>query len=168
VFDGEIHVHYSQAYVEALDGDDPYDYDLFAAFSGQANGLCGGATPGLLRLVIGLHTGSVGFTVEAHDFAPPVDESWEEVVEVSFPLTVPNVQLIEWGGTRSRPFDLAPVPQRVRYCARGMDQAKAADTRLDGMPMLDCYLLQFWPAAPEPDRVIKQTRPPGPDGRRSS
>ncbi len=39
---------------------------------------------GTLWLTTGLHTGNVGFTVEVHDRAPPLDSQWEDVVEVSF------------------------------------------------------------------------------------
>ena len=44
---------------------------------------------------------------------------------------------------------------RVRYTARGMDAAHAADTVIDGEEPLDAYRLWFWPAPPAPDRVIK-------------
>ncbi|MEU5099597.1 hypothetical protein [Streptomyces sp. NPDC020996] len=46
---------------------------------------------------------------------------------------------------------------RVRYCAKGMDEARRQDTRSSDEPELDCYLLQFWPAPAAPDRVLKQT-----------
>jgi hypothetical protein len=35
-------------------------------------------------LITGLHTGQVGFTVDVLDAAPPLDDAWEEIVEVSF------------------------------------------------------------------------------------
>lgn len=54
-------------------------------------------------------------------------------------------------------FALDVVPYRVRYCAVGMDAARAADTRSDDEPELDRYLLQFWPAPPGPDRIVRQT-----------
>ncbi|MES9537758.1 hypothetical protein [Actinomadura sp. NPDC000600] len=38
-----------------------------------------------------------------------------------------------------------------------MQAAREADTRLKGEPRIDRYLLQFWPAPPEADRVLKQT-----------
>ncbi|MEV4591111.1 hypothetical protein [Streptomyces chartreusis] len=38
-----------------------------------------------------------------------------------------------------------------------MDEARQQDTRLDDQPQLDCYLVQFWPAPPTTDRVLKQT-----------
>jgi hypothetical protein len=38
-----------------------------------------------------------------------------------------------------------------------MDEARELDTRMEDDPEADHYLLQFWPAPPEPDRVVKQT-----------
>jgi hypothetical protein len=36
------------------------------------------------------------------------------------------------------------------------EQARELDTRMEDDPEADHYLLQFWPAPPEPDRVVKQ------------
>ncbi|MEU8901397.1 hypothetical protein [Nocardia sp. NPDC048505] len=106
----------------------------------------------------GLHTGHVGFTVEVRGQAPALDPAWEDVVEVSFyPLSEQSF-LMQWAGEDSWELDLKEgLDYRVRYCARGMDQAREKDTRLDDEPQLDRYLLQFWPAPPEPDRVVRQT-----------
>jgi hypothetical protein len=54
---------------------------------------------GALFLRTGLHSGKVGFTVELHDSRPPVDESWEQVVEASFRRDAASqVMLVTWGG----------------------------------------------------------------------
>ncbi|WP_244204133.1 hypothetical protein [Streptomyces africanus] len=154
--EGEVHVHYGQIYVET--DPDCFGPGLAEAFAGQRAGLCGAATPGALWLNTGLHTGSVGFTVEVHEQAPPLDPAWEDVVEVSFRPVSADSALVEWGGGDSWQLDLEEeTDYRVRYCAQGMDQASERDTRMDGEPRLDCYLLQFWPAPPAPDRVLKQT-----------
>jgi hypothetical protein len=79
---GEVHVDYGQIYV--LSDPDSFGPDLAEAFAGQRAGLCGAAVPGALWLSTGLHTGHVGFTVEVHDQAPPLDPVWEDAVEVSF------------------------------------------------------------------------------------
>jgi hypothetical protein len=168
VFEGKIHVHYSQAYVLTGEMINP---DMFDAFRGQANGFCGAAVRGALWLVTGLHTGHVGFTVDVLDTAPPVDDSWEEIVEVSF--TVPDedeefehddmeimgreISLAEWGGGRYYPIPISPGSYRVRYCARGMDLGRTRDTLLQDEELVDFYSLAFWPAEVAPDRVIKQT-----------
>ncbi len=38
-----------------------------------------------------------------------------------------------------------------------MDDGRELDTRIEGEPEADRYLLLFWPAPPELDAVIKQT-----------
>ncbi|MER7406193.1 hypothetical protein ABT373_27875 [Streptomyces sp. NPDC000070] len=153
--EGEVHVHYGQIYVET--DPDNFELGLAEAFAGQSAGLCGAAAPGTLWLNTGLHTGDVGFAVEVHEQAPPLDPAWEDVVEVPFRPVSAGSALVEWGGRASWQLGLEETDYRVRYCAKGMDRASERDTRVDGEPPLDCYLLQFWPAPPEPDRVLKQT-----------
>lgn len=155
LFDGEVYVHYGQLYVES--GWEIPEDPVGAAFAGQENGLCGAAWPGFLFMVTGLHTGHVGFTVELRDTAPPVDDFWEDIAEVSFRPTGEDVALVQWAGEAAWPLDLKQVDMRVRYCAHGMDQGRQADTILEGEPALDRYLLQFWPDPPSPDRVLRQT-----------
>lgn len=154
LYTGEPHVHYGQIYVESAVGVYPMPDECFA---GQHNGLCGAAIPGTLFLVTGLHTGTVGFTVELHEREPAVDEVWQEVVEASFRPASQRVALVQWAGEASWGLDLPPVDYRVRYCAFGMDEGRAADTRMAGEPQLDRYLLQFWPAGPAEDRIVRQT-----------
>lgn len=99
----------------------------------------------------------MGFTVEVHEQAPPLDAVWEDVVEVSFRPVSADSALEEWAGEATWPLGLEVTDYRVRYCAQGMDRARERDTRSDDEPPLDRYLLQFWPAPPEPDRVLGQT-----------
>jgi hypothetical protein len=76
---GTAWVSYRQLIVTSVD-----EYsDLGLHFGGQRNGLCGAAIPGNLLLLTGLHTGTVGLTVELHDDPPALDDSWEEIVEAS-------------------------------------------------------------------------------------
>ncbi|MEU2356153.1 hypothetical protein ABZ599_24785 [Streptomyces misionensis] len=152
---GEVHVHYGQMYVESAPG--IVRSDLHAAFAGQCGGLCGAAVPGALWLTTGLHTGDVGLDVEVHDEAPPVDPSWEDVVEVSFRPVSQRTRLVLWAGESAWDLGLARTDYRVRYSARGMDKGDAMDTRGDKEPRADSYLLQFWPGPPRPDRVVRQT-----------
>jgi hypothetical protein len=118
--------------------------------------LCGAAVDGTLFLVTGLHTGKVDFAVELYDEAPPIDDTWEEIVEASY-RPAGDVALIGWGGEGHWPLDLDEVDYRVRYCGWGMDAGHQAAPPMDGEPLVDRYLLQFWPAPPTPDRVIKLT-----------
>ena len=96
VFSGGLWLSYAQMYVETggLADMDDGDADLAAAFAGQRNGLCGAAVPGRLWLITGMHTGTVPFTVEVHDSAPPVEDGWEEVVEASLGQAVVTVDLV--------------------------------------------------------------------------
>ncbi|MFF7648686.1 hypothetical protein ACFZCY_02275 [Streptomyces sp. NPDC007983] len=154
MLDDEVDVSYSQIYVESEDASRFGDWK--DAFGGQCNGLCGAAWPGMLWLVTGLFYGRVGFRVEVHDERPDVDEGWEEIVEAPYrPLG--GASLVEWGGGNSWDLGLADADYRVRYSASGMDCAADAHSRGDDDPMIDRYLLQFWPCPPEPDQVVKQT-----------
>ncbi|WP_211244011.1 hypothetical protein [Actinospica robiniae] len=154
VVDGEVFVHYGQIYVNS--DPDSFGPELKAAFAGQSVGLCGGADPGALWLVTGLHTGNVGFTVEVHDQPPLLDPAWEEAVEVSFRPASGRSLLVQWAGSAAWELGLDEIDYRVRYCAQGMEGARLKDTRTHG-PQLDRYLLQFWPAPPEPERLLRRT-----------
>ncbi|MFJ3841492.1 hypothetical protein ACIPY6_39115 [Streptomyces sp. NPDC090054] len=149
-----MHVHYGQIYV-ASDPDNPIP-DLSEAFAGQSGGLAGAAVPGALWLITGLHTGDVGFVVEVHDEDPPLDPVWEDVVEVSFHPVSERTSLVQWAGEAAWDLHLTRTGYRVRYCARGMDEGQKRDTRVSGEPQADSYLLQFWPAPPRADRVVRQ------------
>ncbi|MFF2535145.1 hypothetical protein [Streptomyces cyaneofuscatus] len=152
---GEVHVHYGQIYVQSDPGGTNSGFG--EAFAGQSGGLCGAAVPGALCMVTGLHTGSVGFTVEVHDGEPPLAPEWEDVVEVSFRPVSEDTSLVQWGGEAAWALELPVTDYRVRYSARGMDQGRDLDTRTAKEPQADRYLLQFWPAPPRPDRVIRET-----------
>ncbi|MER5773743.1 hypothetical protein ABT144_05485 [Streptomyces sp. NPDC002039] len=152
---GEVYVHYSQIYVESVP--DSAIPSLSEAFAGQSGGLCGAAVPGVLWLITGLHTGNIGFVVEVHDEDPPLDPVWEDVVEVSFHPVSERTRLVQWAGEAGWDLNLARTDYRVRYCAHGMDEGRKLDTRGSGDPQADSYLLQFWPAPPRADRVVRQT-----------
>lgn len=152
LLNAEVHVAYAQIYLHSQGADDP---DLQKPFQGQANGMCGAAVPGALFLTTGLHTGRVHFTVERHSSAPAGNAGWEDVVEVSFTAITSEVVLQEWNGYRY-PLDLPLGQYRVRYAATGMDRGRDLDALVEG-PTVDTYLLQFWPAPPEPDRVVRET-----------
>ncbi len=152
LFSGEVNVEYGQAYVCS----DEDGYDLEGSFAGQRAGLCGGAVPGHLFLLTGTHTGSVPITVELHETEPPLDaDAWEDIVEVSFRPRSDDTCLVEWGD-RWYPLPLSEASYRVRYQCRGMDEARNAVRDADE-PVLEEYLLRFWPSPPVADRVVKET-----------
>lgn len=148
---GPAFVHYGQLYLQSA-GRDP---ELPESFAGHQNGLCGAAVEGTLFLVTGLHTGEVGFTIELHDDGPPIDDGWEEIVEAS--LRPGGEAVLTGFDSGYWPLELEQVDYRVRYCGWGMDAGHQAGPQQDGEPPIDRYLLQLWPAPPEPDRVVKQT-----------
>jgi hypothetical protein len=130
--------------------------ELGECFGGQRNGLCGAAVEGHLLLLTGLHTGTVGFTAELHDDEPPLDDTWEDIVEVSYrPLARPTLSGLDSSDSWNLELDL--VDYRVRYSAWGIDAGHQSAPPMDGEPFVDRYLLQFWPARPAPDRVLKET-----------
>ncbi|MCC2321397.1 hypothetical protein [Cellulomonas xiejunii] len=153
LFDGEIEVDYGFVDVVA-DGDE--SPDLVRARGGQRNGLCGAACANALSLVTATRTGAVPLRVELHDAPPPLDPAWEDVVEVSFVATSPDLVLRSFQDM----VELAPLPavgdHRVRYSATSMDEAHDR-SRLPDDPVVDRYLLQLWPAPPGPDAVLRST-----------
>lgn len=101
--------------------------------------------PGCLFLITGLHTGEVGLTVEVHDTVPPLDDSWEDVVEVSFRPASGSTVVLPWGDGPLVSLDLPVTDHRVRYCGRDMDRAREEELAiLSGEAAADQYLLQFW------------------------
>jgi hypothetical protein len=154
VFDGRILVEHFQAYIASSRVLPP---DPTNGTAGQANGLCGARIPGFLYLVVGSLIGSPAFRVEAHDDNPPLGEEWEDAVEVSYLPSSAEVFLVEWCATWY-PLDLPCRRYRVRYCARGMDDVEGHVGPLDDEPVVDSYLLQFWPDDHQrPDEIVRQT-----------
>lgn len=151
LFAGVIRVEYHQVYVYGDDVPQPGE----EAFSHQRNGLCGAGAAGSLYLIAGLHTGRVNFAVRLESSEPPVEEHWEEVVEVPFATTSGRIAVVQWGGPLVHSMEVQPGTYRVRYSGRGLD---VAHRELNpGCEPVDSYLLTFWPAPPAPDAIIKQS-----------
>ncbi|WP_432187240.1 hypothetical protein [Streptomyces sp. Tue6028] len=157
LFSGEFSVAYGQMYVDGrTEPDEGPEAGLHECFMGQQAGLCGAAVPGHLFLLTGMHTGSVPLTVELHEAEPPSDEdSWEDIVEASFRTASDDTLLIEWGG-EGWDLGLPAGTYRVRYHCRGMDEAHDG-VRSEDEPVLDEYLLQFWPGSRKRDLIVKET-----------
>jgi hypothetical protein len=151
--DFDLHVHYGFIYLQPRSAE-PIE-DIIAARGGQANGICGAAYPGWLVMTTGLHTGRVPFSVCIAESAPELAEEWEDVVEVSFTATERGYGLATFDTWT--PLELpAATSYRARYCALGMDAARAQDTRLDGDPVTDRYLLALWPAPHAAETIVRQ------------
>lgn len=149
LFDREIEVHYGYAFVGAVE--QPPD---LPSTRRQANGLVGGAVPGVLSLVTGLHTGGVPLRIEWFDSVPPsASQTFQDVVEVSFEPTQTGLSV--WTFQEHYPFTIPKAsPLRARYCVAGMDAGNDMDTRIDTAPV-EWALLQLWPAPAEPDRILR-------------
>jgi hypothetical protein len=151
--DFDLHVHYGFVYLQPGFAE-PIE-DIIAARGGQVNGICGAAYPGWLVLTTGLHTGPVPFSVCFAESAPELAEVWEDVVEVSFTATERGYGLATFDTWT--PLELpAETSYRARYCALGMDAARAQDARLDGDPVTDRYLLALWPAPYAAETIVRQ------------
>ena len=145
-----VFVTYGSASVFSGEGADDAEYDPDAPWADESNGLCGAAVKGCLALITGTHTGWLPFRVELHTGAPAVEDSWEEVVEVSFTPQSDEVHLAGLDGDVFE-LDLPRGDYRVRYCVRGMGRADSTDEAPDP------HLLQFWPAPAAPGRIVKLT-----------
>lgn len=153
LFDRDLPVHYG--FFDLTD--DGEMREPGGHLAGQVNGLCGTAFWGSAHFVTGLHTGSVPLRIEWHETEPPVDDAWEEVVEAPFESDRTELYLSSFD-VGEGPLELGrPGPYRVRYCASGMDESRAADTRMPDDPAHERCLVQLWPAPVSADAVIKQT-----------
>jgi hypothetical protein len=153
VVDGPIDTSFHQMYFASGDyvGTDCY----VTAFTGQANGLCGGAVAGGLVLKVGIRSGLVPISVEVHETAPPIDQSWDEIVEASCTIVASPAYLCGWDGD----YIEIPVEEgayRARFCAKAF-----GETDVDGVSVNtdsgECYLLILWPDTSRPDELVKQT-----------
>ncbi|MFC3688725.1 hypothetical protein [Aquipuribacter hungaricus] len=152
LFDGEVFVMYGFLYLLPMDA----EAELEAGRVGQVNGLVGAAQPERLSIVTGMHTGHVPLRVEALQAAPEPEEGWEDVVEASLTTGAADMYLSAFQD--SYPVTLpAAGTYRVRWSARGMEEARQADARDEGGPVVDRYLMQLWPAPLAPDAVLRQT-----------
>ena len=158
LYAGPVHVHYGFFTLTAFP-DFPVPNNKAEPFSGQSNGLCGAAAAPLLHVHTGLHTGTVDVEVILTPTRPPVDsDHWEEIVELDYHVETPVTMLAGFDGAAA---ELA-IPlghYRLRFNARGMDQAHGADTG----DHIDTYQLLLWPNTPSPqplsptDTILKAT-----------
>lgn len=134
LYSGELDVCYAPFYVVGAKAENWVDMSV--AFTGQANGLCGGGQPGRLFFVTGTHTGRVRLAVEYTTARPDIDDTWEEQVECSFEVTG-QTSLVDWEGQLPHVLQLTPRTYRVRYSARGM----LADWEAEPSPLTATQLI---------------------------
>ncbi|WP_157548536.1 hypothetical protein [Nonomuraea candida] len=152
----DLRVSYSQAYlIDATDDaegfeDIPDDHPAHRVGIIRADG-------GDAFLITGLHTGTVDFTVLVADHDPGAElDEYEDVVEITVESESGEYVLHEWGGEAHElpPLPAGPGWYRLRYHARGMDEA--ADEAASSGEVIDHYLLQIWPAEESLPRLVKQ------------
>ncbi|WP_092383673.1 hypothetical protein [Halopseudomonas salegens] len=158
LYSGNVGIEYGQFYIDVPEADDEDEYlDPDAAFERQANGICGGAQTGKVFFVAGIQNGTIDLGVELHSSEPPLDQSYEEVVEVSFERGESPVSLCEWACESAYDLELEQGSYRIRYHIIGMDKDYDDDDDGESVVPGQRYLIQIWRAPVETDAIIKQT-----------
>ena len=68
--------------------------------------------------MMGLHSDPVGFVVDVLDDKPPLDESWQEIVEAPFVQEGTEALLMHFYGPIAGTFFLALKFYRARFSAK--------------------------------------------------
>lgn len=161
LYSGNIGIDYGQFYIDiALDDEDEDDdnyLDPEEAFDGQKNGICGAAQAGKLFFVTGIQGGVIAIDVEFHRGEPAIDDSYSEIVEVSFRRGETPVSLCEWGHEQTHRLDLPEGELRVRYCIDGMDKDYDEEADYEAPIPGQRHLVQIWKSEPEADSIVKHT-----------
>ena len=132
-----------------------YDGEDARFFAGQVNGLVGASDSGGVNVSLARRSGGSSVRIVLHQSAPPLDDDWEDVVEVS--TTVPadaEPAWVSWAGETSGPLELPSGDYRLRVCCRGRDAGRHGEFEDD---VVDFYLIELWPAAASPDVIVRST-----------
>ena len=143
-------------------------YHPGAAIPPPRNGLADSIENAII-IHTGIHSGVVSLSAEVRS-APPtsVEHDWDDVVEVNLLAAGGHVRLAAVMSDVPNSYPLltpaGPGHYRVRVHASGRD------TDIDGVAFepFEKYLVQVWPAEPEPDVVYKATDRFGAELRRFS
>ncbi|WP_299038036.1 hypothetical protein [uncultured Pseudokineococcus sp.] len=153
LLDDKTRVSYRQMYL-GTGGELKYVWE--EAFEGQTNGILGAARLGQLTVSSGVHSGFVGVRVTLSDSAPPIDPSWEDVVEVSLTASSEHWGIVEGIVESGHGFEGAGGEYRVRMSVKGMDAGAAADVVSDDDPLVEHHLFEFWPAPWAADEIVRR------------
>lgn len=152
LFDDVVFTDYGQFTIEWGDPADVWDGDPDRFFDGQVNGWVGAAQAGHLLVVIARRSGGSAVRIERCEAAPAVRDD-EDVVEVSIRVEPGSVVMWRsWAAESEGALDLPPGDYRVRVSAAGRDRGHAEEFA-EGV--VDRYVLELWPAAVEPDAVVR-------------
>lgn len=154
-YTGPLPAHYHEAYFTVLGSS-----LCTEAFRGQSNGLCGAAAPNQLTLRFGVHTGRVNISVLLSQTEPPLNERWDEIVEVpllvdhSVHLSLMDFDGDPWGDEVS--FEAGSY--RARFSVKNFVDDEASTSGIDDLnDSAQDYELIVWPSPPRPDTVLKTT-----------
>ncbi len=157
LYSGTLGIEYGQFYVD-IDDDDFEDYlEPEAAFEHQNNGICGAAQTGKLFLVAGTQDGVIEIEVKLHSSEPTVDDTYEEIVEVSIEIGKKQLMLCEWGNETTHNLNINPGTYNVRYSIIGMEKEYNDDSDWESPIPGQRYYLQFWPGQKQKDVIKKCT-----------
>lgn len=154
LFDEIVRTDYGQFEIGWMGNGFDGDFDRF--FAGQVNGLVGASDPGGLYVNLARRSGGSPVRIVLLEAMPKndADTRWEDVVEVSFVLPEGHdMRWSSWAGESGGVLaDVPPDSYRLRASAKGRDQGREGE--FSDHPV-DFYLLQMWPAPPQPDAVLR-------------
>jgi hypothetical protein len=136
--------------------DDEYgfDGDFERFFDGQLNGLVGAAHAGSVYVNLARRSGGSPVRIVLRNSRPADDESYQDVVEVS--IQIPTNTVVQWASwayeSHGTLADLLPGAYRLRVSARDRDAGRDGEFAEGSV---DAYLLELWPAPPEPDSIVR-------------
>ncbi len=135
--------------------DGGFDGDADRFFAGQENGLVGAADPSGVYINLARRSGGSAMRIILLDSAPALHSAeYEDVVEVSTLIPAdPTCRWQTWAGETSGPLlGLTSGSYRLRVSSHGRD-AGAEGEFAEGL--VDSYLIEIWPAEPEPEQIIR-------------
>lgn len=134
-------------------GENMWDGDVERFFAGQQNGWVAAAVPDVAHVVLARRSGGSSVRIELSTDEPPLDDSWEDIVEVS--IVIPEgagVRWTTWGGMDGASIEIPGGSYRLRANARGRDAGRAGEFKPE---VIDFYLLQLWPAPSALDSIVR-------------
>jgi hypothetical protein len=109
------------------------------------------ADPGAIRFIVGPERGPITVEVSMPPSVPEIDESYEDIAEISLSVPRGRVSLLTWVSSYPLPsFPPGPGTYRVRYSVIGMNLMYAPTP-------VEKYLIQLWPAPLADPRILKIT-----------
>ncbi len=159
LYSGLLNIDYGQFYIDSTEPHNEKEehLDPDKAFEDHENGLCGSAQFGKIFFVAGLHVGVIKIDVELYSFEPELDQSFEEIVEVSFTRGNKSISLCEMWCEQAHTLDLPKGDFRVRYSVSGMDNERDDESDWQDLIPGQRHLIQMWSASPTRDKLLKYT-----------